>query len=140
MTNNEGDTAYASKAVHITGPPKVVPVALGPLQSFKLSNPGVRRAQGQGARDPLPAARASRVTLSLYRGKKRVKRLASGAKKASRTYKIRSSRRQDKRDLHGADHRAADRGRQDAERASVVEAALDRNAAQGGSGSEPPCR
>ena len=31
---------------------------------------------------------ASRVTLSLYRGKKRVKRLASGAKKANKTYRI----------------------------------------------------
>jgi hypothetical protein len=88
VTDDKGDTAYASKAVRITGPPRVLPVALGALESFKLSNPvfGGRKGKSLVIRYRLRAR--SRVTLSLYRGKTRVKRLASGVKKANRTYRI----------------------------------------------------
>ena len=88
VTDDKGDTAYASKSVRITGPPKVIPAALGPLQSFKLSSPVFGGRKGKSLVIRYRLRKASRVTLSLYRGKKRVKRLASGTKKANRTYRI----------------------------------------------------
>lgn len=88
VTDDKGDTAYASKAVRITGPPRVLPVALSPLESFKLSNPVFGGRKGKSLVVRYRLRTRSRVTLSLYRGKQRVKRLASGVKKANRTYRI----------------------------------------------------
>ena len=88
VTDDKGDTAYASKSVRITGLPKVLPVALGPLQSFKLSNPVFGGRKGKALVIRYRLRQRSRVTLGLYRGKKRVKRLATGTKKANKTYRI----------------------------------------------------
>jgi len=88
VTDDKGDSAYASKAVRVTGPPRVVAVGLGPLQSFKLSNPVFGGRKGRSLVIRYRLRERARVTLSLYRGKTRVKRLASGVKKANRTYRL----------------------------------------------------
>ncbi len=88
VTDDKGDTAYASKAVRVTGPPRVVPIGLSPLHSFKLSNPVFGGRKGRSLVVRYRLRERSRVILSLYRGKKRVKRLASGNKRANRTYRI----------------------------------------------------
>ena len=88
-TDNAGDTAYASKAVRITGPPGApTPPALKPLRSFNLGAPVFGGRKGRKLVVRYRLRERSTVTVGLYRGKKRVKRLATGTKRGGRTYKI----------------------------------------------------
>ena len=89
VTDNAGDTGYASKAVKITGPggqPK--PAVLKPLRSFKLGRPVFGGRKSRKLVVSYRLRERGRVTLSLYRGKKRIKRLATGQKRANRTYRV----------------------------------------------------
>jgi hypothetical protein len=95
VADDRGGTAYASKQVTISGPSSGAPapttkpaVATHLLSSFKLNRP----VFGGPKRNKLVVRyrlrEAGRAIVSLYRGKKRIKRLASGNRRANRTYRI----------------------------------------------------
>ena len=90
VTDNAGDTGYASKAVTITGPPgQATPAALRPLHSFKLGFPafGGKKARKLVIRYRL--RERGKVTLRLYRGKKRVRTLVNNrSTRANKTYRL----------------------------------------------------
>ena len=89
VTDNAGDTGYASKAVKITGPPDALPAVLRPIRSFKLGFPafGGKKARKLVIRYRL--RERGKVTLKLYRGKKRVKTLVNNkSKRANKSYRI----------------------------------------------------
>lgn len=91
VTDQDGDRAFASRKVVISGRPPgstTVNAALRPLQSFKLSRPvfGGRKRRSLVVRYRL--RERSRVIVSLYRGKKRVRRLAQGSKRANWSFRI----------------------------------------------------
>jgi hypothetical protein len=92
VADDRGATAYATKTVTVSGPSTgATPgkaAALGLLSSFKLNRP----VFGGKKRNKLVVSyrlrEAGRTIVSLYRGKKKVKRLAIGNRRANRTYKI----------------------------------------------------
>jgi hypothetical protein len=101
VTDNAGDTGYASKAVTITGPPRTTPASLRPLRSFKLDSPsfGGKKHRKLGIRYRL--RERSRVTLRLYRGKKRVATLVSNkSTRANKTYRLTVKPRKLKRGIY----------------------------------------
>jgi hypothetical protein len=93
VTDSRGGVAYDSQAVTIAGPAgaptpgatKPTPARL--IASFKLGRPvfGGRRNRRLVARYRI--RRDARVTLSLYRGSRRVKRIA-GNRRANRSYRV----------------------------------------------------
>jgi hypothetical protein len=94
VADDRGGTAYASKAVRISGPSSGAtttsgkPGAIGVLSSFKLNRPvfGGKKQNKLIVRYRL--REAGSVILTLYRGKHRVKRLATGKRRANHTYRI----------------------------------------------------
>ena len=90
VMDNSGDTAYASKRVTITGPP-VAPATfsrLSPLYSFKLTGPAFGGREHRALVIRYRLRERSRVTLWLYRGKTRIRRLDSGSRRANHTFRI----------------------------------------------------
>jgi hypothetical protein len=87
--DDRGGVAFASKQVTISGP-STGTTGKGPtlVKSFKLNRPvfGGRKSRKLVASYKL--REAGKTVLSLYRGKKRVKRLSSGSRKANKTYKV----------------------------------------------------
>jgi hypothetical protein len=88
VRDQDGDTAFASLKVVISGPATTIVSARGLLSSFKLNRPvfGGRKNRKLIVRYRL--REPGRAVVSLYRGNKRVKRLASGNRRANRTYRI----------------------------------------------------
>ena len=72
----------------ISGPAATIVSARGLLSSFRLNRPvfGGRKNRKLVVRYRL--REPGRAIVSLYRGKKRVQRLASGNRRANRTYRI----------------------------------------------------
>jgi hypothetical protein len=100
VVDNEGAPAYASVDVRITGPatspnPNTTAAAAKSriLSSFKLNRPvfGGRKLNRLVVRYRL--REPGRAIVSLYRGKKRIKRLSSGNRRPNRTYRINVSPR-----------------------------------------------
>jgi len=96
VTDNDGGVAYDSLAVTITGPSAPAGTSPTPtgskprpslLASFKLGRPvfGGRRNAKLAARYRI--RRDARVTVSLYRGSRRVKRIV-GNRRANRSYRV----------------------------------------------------
>jgi hypothetical protein len=88
--DDRGGVAYASKQVMISGASSGT-TGKGPtlIKSFKLNRPvfGGRRNAKLVASYKL--RERGKATMTLYRGKKRVKRLSTGSRKANKTYKVR---------------------------------------------------
>jgi hypothetical protein len=89
VSDNAGGTAYASKTVAISGPPSATPAKqLGLLSAFNLNRPVFGGTKNRKLVVRYRLREPGRAIVSLYRGKKRIKRLASGNRAANRTYKI----------------------------------------------------
>ena len=88
VRDQDGDTAFASLKVVVSGPASSIVSARGLLSSFRLNRPvfGGRKRNRLVVRYRL--REAGRAIVSLYRGKTRVKRLSSGNRRANRTYRI----------------------------------------------------
>jgi len=88
VRDQDGDTAFASLKLVISGPAISIVSARGLLRSFSLDRPvfGGRKRHKLVVRYRL--REAGRTVVSLYRGKKRVKRLSTGNRRANRTYTI----------------------------------------------------
>ena len=88
VRDQDGDTAFASLKVVISGPASSIVSARGLLSSFKLNRPvfGGRKRNKLVVRYRL--REPGRATVSLYRGKTRIRRLSAGNRRANRTYKI----------------------------------------------------
>jgi PKD domain len=90
VTDNAGDTGFASKAVTISGPPgQPKPAALKPLRSFKLGFPAFGGKKHRKLVIRYRLRERGKVTLRLYRGKKRVRTLASNrSTRPNKTYRL----------------------------------------------------
>jgi hypothetical protein len=90
VTDNAGDTGYASKAVKITGPPGApTPAVLKPIRSFKLGFPAFGGTDQRKLVIRYRLRERGKVTLRLYRGKKRVKTLVNNkSRRANRSYRV----------------------------------------------------
>jgi len=88
VRDQDGDTAFASLKVVISGPATSIVSARGLLSSFRLNRPvfGGRKRNKLVVRYRL--REAGRAIVSLYRGKTRVRRLSTGNRRANRTYRI----------------------------------------------------
>jgi hypothetical protein len=88
--DDRGGVAYASKQVTVSGPSSGT-TGKGPtlIKSFKLNRPvfGGRKQAKLVASYKL--REKGKATLTLYRGKKRIRRLSTGSRKANKTYKVR---------------------------------------------------
>ena len=88
-TDNAGDTAYASKAVKITGSPGApTPASLKPLRGFNLNSPAWGGKKKRKLVIHYKLRERSDVTVGLYRGDKQVRQLTSGEKRSNVRYKI----------------------------------------------------
>jgi hypothetical protein len=87
--DDRGGVAYASKQVTISGPSSGT-TGKGPtlIKSFKLNRPVFGGRKNAKLVASYKLREAGKATLSLYRGKKRVKRLSTGSRKANKTYKV----------------------------------------------------
>jgi hypothetical protein len=97
VIDSDGSPAYASLDVRVSGPPVAGTAKRKLLQSFRLNRPvfGGRKRNRLVIRYRL--REASRVTLTLYRGSKRIRRLSRGNRVAGRTYTVRLRPRKLKR-------------------------------------------
>jgi hypothetical protein len=88
--DDRGGSAYASTKVSISGPPAAGdrPTVEGVINSFKLNRPvfGGRSRNRLVIRYRLNDN--ARTIVSLYRGKRRVRRLFAGNRESNRTYKL----------------------------------------------------
>jgi hypothetical protein len=94
VLDNDGSPAFASVDVRVTGPDASASSSKRRLISaFKLNRPvfGGRKRNKLVVRYRL--REPGRAIVSLYRGKKRVKRLSAGNRRAARTYRINVSPR-----------------------------------------------
>jgi hypothetical protein len=89
-SDDRGGVAYASKQVMISGPSSGT-TGKGPtlIKSFKLNRPVFGGRKNAKLVASYKLREAGKATLTLYRGKKRVKRLSTGSRKANKTYKVR---------------------------------------------------
>jgi hypothetical protein len=88
--DDRGGVAYASKQVMISGASSGT-TGKGPtlVKSFKLNRPVFGGRKNRKLVASYKLREAGKATLTLYRGKKRVKRLSTGSRKANKTYKVR---------------------------------------------------
>ena len=88
VRDRDGDTAFASLKLVVSGPADTIVSARGLLSSFNLNRPvfGGKKSRKLIVRYRL--REPGRAIVSLYRGKKRIQRLASGNRRAGRTYRI----------------------------------------------------
>lgn len=124
VIDSDGAPAYASIDVRVTGPPVATTTKRRLIQSFRLNRPvfGGRKRNRLLIRYRL--REAGRVTVSLYRGNKRVRRLSRGNRVANRTYSVRLRPRKLKRgatytirlSVLSADGKATQRARLSAKR------------------------
>ena len=88
VTDRDGDRAFASRKVVISGPAATVGAALKPLQGFKLNRPVFGGRKGRTLVVRYRLRERARVLVSLYRGRQRMRRLSRGSRRASRTFRI----------------------------------------------------
>ena len=90
VIDNNGAPAFASVDVRITGAPApgANPSKVQLLRSFKLNRPVFGGRKSRKLVVSYRLREAGRAIVSLYRGKKRVKRLSTGNRSAGRTYRI----------------------------------------------------
>ena len=88
VRDQDGDTAFASLKLVVSGPAATIVSARGLLSSFRLNRPVFGGKKNRKLVVSYRLREPGRAILSLYRGKKRVKRLASGNRRANRTYRI----------------------------------------------------
>jgi hypothetical protein len=95
VIDNEGAPAYASVDVRVTGAPTGGTSNLKPrvLSGFRLNRPVFGGRKSRKLVVSYRLRETGRVIVSLYRGKKRVKRLVSANRRANRTYRINISPR-----------------------------------------------
>jgi len=89
-SDDRGGVAYASKQILISGPSSGT-TGKGPtlIKSFKLNRPVFGGRKNRKLVASYKLREKGKATLTLYRGKKRVKRLSTGSRKANKTYKVR---------------------------------------------------
>jgi hypothetical protein len=83
-TDDSGDTAYASKAVRVTGPPATTSAALDPLKKFSLGRPVFGGAKRKNLKITYRLRERSNVRLTLHRGSKRIRVLSRGTRGAGK--------------------------------------------------------
>ncbi len=96
VTDNEGGKSFANMGVTVgspattpgTTPPGTTPAVLGPLGSFKLSRPVFGGVKRRSLVIRYRLRERSRVDVSLYRGRNRVRRLVTASRNAGRTYRV----------------------------------------------------
>jgi hypothetical protein len=88
VRDQDGDTAFASLKLVVSGPAISIVSARGLLSSFKLNRPVFGGKKNRKLIVRYRLREPGRAIVSLYRGKKRVQRLASVNRRANRTYRI----------------------------------------------------
>jgi hypothetical protein len=92
VADDRGGTAFANKTVTVSGPSTgATPgkgAELGLLSSFTLNRPVFGGKKNSKLVVRYRLREAGRAIVSLYRGKKQIKRLSAGNRRADRTYRI----------------------------------------------------
>ena len=132
VLDEDGGAGYASMAVTINGVPQALPAPIAakptpvaPLSSFTLGKPVFGGSNNRSLVVSYRLREASTVTVALYRGNRRIRTLSTGSRSANRTYRltVKATRSLQPRHVHDPPG-SENRGRPDAERPAVSEAAL----------------